>query len=30
MQELKMILLTVTDVFTEMARDSLGENKPIT
>lgn len=30
MQELKMILLTVTDIFTEMVMDSLCENKPIT
>lgn len=30
MQELKMISLTVTDIFTEMEMDSLCENKPIT
>lgn len=30
MRVLKMISLTVTDVFTEMVMDSLGENKPIT
>lgn len=29
-QESKMILLTVTDIFTEIVMDSLCENKPIT